>query len=277
MKEEKRLNEKDIINNLNNVFSLFRKCHISCWLTWGTLLGIYRDNKLIDDDIDIAVIYNKKNLEIFKEEAEKNGYKIVNQINSFKVIKDGFSIGCTEYILNKKDKILELKRRFILYPHNFFSRKIFFGLISKMSKSLLHYSIKNIYYNVLYFFLKMFGGFCITSIIPYDEVVPLNYFKYKDMAFYIPNNSETYLKRLYGKNWGTPIKNLGFLSKSNMHNFVGSFDKILVCCPKCKTKYVVDNPHCYKEAIEKFEFECKFCRYVWKEKVSIRGTVLKRI
>ena len=54
-------NNSKIDSNLIETINILEKNNIPYWLCQGTLLGIIRDNKLIDwdHDIDIAVWYSK--------------------------------------------------------------------------------------------------------------------------------------------------------------------------------------------------------------------------
>ena len=53
---------KDSIHLLNEIVDILEKLKINYFLTDGTILGLYREQKFIehDNDIDIALIDNKK-------------------------------------------------------------------------------------------------------------------------------------------------------------------------------------------------------------------------
>lgn len=58
---------KDSIYLLNEIVDILEKLKINYFLTDGTILGLYRDQKFIehDNDIDIALIDNKKILSLY--------------------------------------------------------------------------------------------------------------------------------------------------------------------------------------------------------------------
>lgn len=71
---------KELKKTLNTVFSIFHEMNIEHFPYAGTLLGLYRDKKIIehDDDLDMAVNYNQiyEKFDEFKSLLKKNKFKI---------------------------------------------------------------------------------------------------------------------------------------------------------------------------------------------------------
>lgn len=72
-----KIDEEVIINNLIDVNNTCKEFNVKCWLQDGTLLGLIRDNKLIewDNDADMACHGSDWNPKIL-DELKKKGFRI---------------------------------------------------------------------------------------------------------------------------------------------------------------------------------------------------------
>lgn len=258
------------LKELNFVNKIFENEQIPLWLNWGTLLGLYRDGKFVDDDIDLSTV--QLNKPILKEKynsivnaLKENGFTIEYQTLGFVAEKGNFRAGFGFYDIDRETSCLYQKPLSVDYNYKFFAKKWFFLFM------------KNNPTNLKYFFFKLFGGSIIVTVVPAEMICPLRRLRVNGYHFWIPNKTEEYLEYLYGKNWTIPDPTFPHIfSKKNLGYFKGTFGKFYARCPRCKKSFLADRPD-FNETIEKINMNCIECGHKWKQKVAIRGTVLKWI
>ena len=97
------MNEKKIVAILKELKTIFDKHEIPFWLDWGTLLGVVRDNKLVDEDIDLATwdIYADK-IKSISHELHAKGFETEIKPISIIINKDCFYSGLGFYHLDEE-------------------------------------------------------------------------------------------------------------------------------------------------------------------------------
>ena len=164
------------LNNLLNISKLFK--NIKFFIFYGTLLGMERNNTIIegDDDIDILIDINDKNqvLSLIKKNDdlkinENNSNKYFLQLNK----KTNNILSCIDLYFY----INEDKNDYIIEKHNFLS------------------FIENPNYSIH---------------IPKDLIFPLKYSQmFKEVK--VPNKPDRLCEYLYGPSWKSPLrKNSGY-------------------------------------------------------------------
>lgn len=200
------------VKNSIDLFSLSHTLiHLSKYLKdieyvvfFGSLLGLIRDDELIDgdDDIDLLVNFKYKN-NIIKSLKESNvKFNLNSPVNSSKYFLQG------KYQINKKDVLVDI---------------YFFEYLSK--EKIILKSIKGPLQNNKKFWLY----FDSKSIFPVEK------FNYKNTYINIPQNPKKILKHLYGKTWKIRLKKheeyfqFFLLNKPRIlrNNFLISFVKFL--------------------------------------------------
>lgn len=152
---------------LKNISKVLCNNNINNCLMWGTLLGIYRDNKLIqwdNEDIDFAIF------EPFWKDEDK----------LYKIMKDLFSLG---YLINEVSKnYVCIKQKSLKALH------VDLYLFKEEEKSLTWIGRDKIF------------TFIKTTIFPIGQM------KFEDIVLNIPNNVEETIKQIYGNDWTKPKK-----------------------------------------------------------------------
>tara|TARA_Y100000589_G_scaffold310689_1_gene329308 strand:+ start:8569 stop:9288 length:720 start_codon:yes stop_codon:yes gene_type:complete len=119
------------------ILNLLNSINIDYFISGGTLLGIYRDGKLIewDDDIDIDVLsYSyRKNIKKIIDFAHKNGY-------SYQIGSNYFHPKISLYISNTKVSLAAITRG--LFKRNYFYRSKY-RLPFKICKKSINFKINN--------------------------------------------------------------------------------------------------------------------------------------
>eukprot|EP01084_Bolivina_argentea_P084544 152852_1 len=164
-----------------NIQSILDQHSVCYWLDCGSLLGAFRDNKMIphDWDIDIAVFHNKSLNVLY--EIIKHELKLINKDYCVEYQNDGgavhvslpnigfrtFNTSSTAWSDGEQypSVWLDIYQYKEDHDHNF----------------LLHH------YNDLG--LKKHSK---------NDILPLNKILFEGILSFIPNNAETYLKTLYG-------------------------------------------------------------------------------
>lgn len=212
-------NEKNDINFLNTI-KILEDNKINYWICHGTLLGIVRDNQLIewDHDIDIAIwsdqipkntiiqLFEKDNFKLregFGVERdiisfERDGGRIVD-INFYeKIFREGKYYAYVKWYLPKNYfmKIIDALSNGLNYNGKY---KKIFHLLSFMQNFFIFFKKKLIKYNLFY---REAGYSEPLEFI--EEIHYMNFFKNK---IKIPKYPESYLEYIYGKDWKIPKKN----------------------------------------------------------------------
>jgi lipopolysaccharide cholinephosphotransferase len=173
-------NKKSAENLLSEVTTLLEKNSIDYCLEGGTLLGIYRENRLLpwDSDVDISILSNQlKNTDLIIKELNDKKYRV--RIRKFE--DDDF--------IFKKNKIRLIKVR----------KQYFFGLIK--GTVCLEIFVKYIHENNVYW--KVADKTMVAPKTFYDESKKIDFL---DKKYFIPLKTDEYLTHKYG-NWKTPVKN----------------------------------------------------------------------
>jgi len=142
------------------------------WLDYGTLLGVYRDGKLIsyDTDVDVGVFlkdYSPKIIEAF----EKHGFQYERKI----VVDEG------NYAMEQSFSFRKVKIDLFYY------KKEGDKLISHL------------------FPLDKNKNFVVREI--YTSYSDFKQIEFLDQAFNIPKDTDLRLEETYGKEWKIPISN----------------------------------------------------------------------
>jgi len=261
------------MNCLNEVNQTFKECEIPLWLNFGTLLGIYRDGKLIDDDIDLAtydlnVPWNNSSYKNLEYKLIQKNYSVKNYDLGLIVSKGNFRAGIGFYKVGhipQKPKCLYQENLPVNYMNHKLAKKFYYGFM------------RNKPTNFKYKFFKLLGGYYITHAVPTDLICPLKKIDFDGEKYFIPNKTKHYLKYLYGDNWKTPDPDFPhFVSEENIKKFRGTFSYILVTCPRCNHSFG-ETKHEQNKSIVKINFHCGKCGKNFTEKVFLKGVIQRRV
>lgn len=171
---------------LKNFVDVLNKFDIKYIAVYGTLLGIVRENKILDHDLDIDIGIFREDIEKFlnvEGELLKKGFKIISEVrllNSNELIEKSYlseqKVKIDIYIINKIEDNYKIK--FWLMPDNM---------------SLGEYQKKSGYIDI---YEQVFALFEVTE----------KNIKH-DIKIKIPIKSEKILEDMYGQNWKVPDKN----------------------------------------------------------------------
>lgn len=165
------------IDSLVILFDILNKCGEKCWLDWGTLLGAFREGKIIDDDLDIDVACHFKDDDFFI--CPTHGSKLY-QIEFLRMLQEHF------YIRN-------------IIPNQHFS-----VVPKKQDKFTLNH-IDIGFYNNQSYNNSNFREFFV------DELEQVELYGIK---FPCPRHTTSFLSMRYGNDWETPKP--GFSPTSNV-------------------------------------------------------------
>lgn len=268
------LEVKEILDNNNIPF----------WLYLGTLLGVVRDGKIIenDTDIDIAtwIMYEEKVKKLTSLFIEK-GFSVSFHIDGVSLTKNNVPVSFGFFEKNEINNVATLKFCFY-FNKNIVTKAMFYLILNAKSGSFVSkMPFKTIIYNLSYFFYRLSGAFGITAVIPLEYILPLKKIQFHSKTFSVPNNKEECLRYLYGDDWKTPKQcfNISSDSKYPYSHFKGTFYKILVSCKHCHKEQVIDNPHKKDDNLPEVinhQITCKYCKHKWYEKVFVLGTIVRR-
>ena len=217
--------ENEYVQVLNEIKKIFEKNKIPIWLEDGTLLGAYRDKKIIEGDefdIDIGILKSsiKKKLQRKKLSLDlsKKGFSTFFFWDVINIVKGKIGIDVI-IIHDSKEAAFKFRERSdgdkskeFLRWMNKLKTVEYYGPISLDKKGIFKI------FNFLPNFLKRGLYSLFLSIVPkdkrpfyYELKIDKKYFsnlknlRYYGMSFYIPNYVEEYLTLNYG-NWKEPIK-----------------------------------------------------------------------
>jgi len=215
------MKEEGVMENLRVVKDVFDKNNIIFWLDQGTLLGAFRDGKIIewDIDVDLGTWY-------------KNATQIASTFTEFK--KRGFNV-----VLNKKQAVMTIQKldcniNIVLYREKGNYAWMVWIVVSKRKignilkrciniSSLRAYAKKEkMFARKSKYFLSLFPstltqhvtdiawlalqrlGYIVPVVIPKYHFEKLSTIQFYGMPFNIPSDVEKYLEYKYGTNWRTP-------------------------------------------------------------------------
>ena len=215
--------------NFITIINLFNGNNIPYWICHGTLLGIVRDNKLIewDHDIDIAVWADTVKKEYITNLISKANFKlrpgfmVKDDIISFD--KDGGRIVDINFYNKIKSETNQKEMAYVYWfvPKNILMKLIdaisisdkyngkfkrlinFFGFMQKLMLKLKKSLINN------NFFYKEAG---YTE--PFELVQNIKKIKFHGLEIKVPSQAEKYLEYLYGPDWETPKRNYSWFKDS---------------------------------------------------------------
>lgn len=177
----------EALKDISKVFTTYEK-KIEVWLAFGTLLGAYRENKIIDYDydLDFGIMDSDMSLD-FIQYMSINGFKL----------KKYFIIKSIDPLLN--DFVSEytfLYKGFVLIDFFVFKEidnKISAHLFDAEDGLTWNETLKK-YNNGLRVVKRSFSKFNLKKISFYDSV------------FLIPEDIDAYLREAYGEDFMTPKK-----------------------------------------------------------------------
>lgn len=199
------------IQTIKQVANLLEQLNFEYWIDSGTLLGLYRDSKLIesDKDIDISIIQNENQINDLVELLKKKGFgkvflkKYNNKIHKIKILRKIGQRTVDISIFRKFEDellmpVLRLEKIFDnLKKFNFFIVvKLLFAKTFIILSKWLDYEID--------FNSAMFKSLIRKKELwcyPSDMVLPS--IKSSRYGFYYPKNTDSFLIFRYG-DWKTP-------------------------------------------------------------------------
>jgi len=202
---------------LLKIIGFFDKENIHYWIDHGTLLGIYRDGKLIewDNDIDISLHKNEwddiskrlDNLKFTNYHIRKS-WRVIKLIpNNKKLRKIDIS-----YYYYKNDKYI---KRFggRAIEVNYY-RKVLLYIIEKLSR-LNKKTLRSNFFARILKTLKGYSSPTVKSKVPKRFFEQFSFIEYLNKKIRIPNDVEGYLKFRYGKDWKSPVKEWNHIYDDN--------------------------------------------------------------
>ena len=208
--------------NFIAAINIFNSNNIPYWVSAGTLLGIVRDNKLIewDHDIDIAVwsdVVEKKYITNLLSKANfkmKRPFMVKNGVLHF--IKDGGRIVDVNFYQKIKLKSNKREMAYVewLTPRNICMKLVnaisnadkYDGKFKKIIKIFCFAQKPAIILKKL--FIKI--GLCYKRFgyaVPVDLFQNIKKIEFHGLEIKIPLKAREYLEFMYGPNWQIPKKN----------------------------------------------------------------------
>ena len=221
--------------NFINVVKIFNKKKIFYWIGHGTLLGIIRDNKLIDwdHDLDFGLWNHQHKKSNFIKLLEEEGFTYRNDLGFGKKYdqmsfdkKGGRRVDLNFYQKGKSangEKIAFTKWG---YPKNFIM-----SLIDAISNAKNYNSKYKIIINNLVIFEKFAQNLkkyltkkkVFYKVAGYKQPMSLlNNFKkitFQGVKFNIPSNPIRYLEYIYGNSWKVPQKKFYWWKLKNLKKY----------------------------------------------------------
>ena len=183
-----------MLSLLNKVVDSLENIGEKPFLNGGTLLGMYRDGKLIDYDCDADIAILMKDRNNLDEYIQKLLQTILKDNNNLDYYIGHFPGEVNHYsaiVFADKTSKLHIDLAF-MYDDNYFednpNKKYYIGFFTSMS--------------------PMFFSFDKFSLVRK---------KFCGKDYWIPDNSEHYLEQLYSKDWKKPLKRWNtFISAPNL-------------------------------------------------------------
>lgn len=241
----KQKRHDDEVLALSKVFEVFKKYNVQIWLDQGTLLGLYRDNRLLpvnwDHDIDLGVwlsSYQKARFDLVRELSEL-GWQ-TRQLGTRSLCLRPADVRCRPlsiaFYISKDDKALKYycpsNKSLIWKVANKIARFFEMAMVRNTKKSFVRYKNSHPYiilfsfYCILFkwqFFYRMhiqlalffrmltFNNLKINIECPIHHFQSLDDFIFQEKCLLIPTDTKGYLEFKYGKTWRVPRKKWNFL------------------------------------------------------------------
>lgn len=220
------MNEQAALENLKEIKDIFDKIGVEFWLDHGTLLGAFRDGKIIewDSDVDLGTWYDnaKKITSAFPEFKKRGFWAYLNKKEGTMGAKrHGCHTGVSLY-RKRNDyawtvhQIREIKYTriekllhwlfHILEPMTFVKPEWKSTRKSEPFSSLLPFTLKRLSADIMWSILDRRGHF-IPLAIPITYFEKLSTIQFYGIEFKTPFNVEKYLNYRYGGDWKIPRKN----------------------------------------------------------------------
>ena len=214
---------------LKSVDGICRKHNIPYWLSSGTLLGAVRHGGFIpwDDDLDIEMLREDylRLIPILRKELpsnfmlqddmseekypylyvkirDKNSY--INEHVDYSIIQKGLFIDI--FPLESSYNILYIVsyRLYGLCLRLYFNKHLF-----NLVKRILLYVIYPVFRLISMFsnqnVLRHTLGMTFLKDRNLKDIFPLKEMKFEDLSFFVPNNYDSYLTKMYGKYMSLPV------------------------------------------------------------------------
>lgn len=157
------------------IIKLLNENKVDNWfISYGTLLGIVRDNQCIDGDDDVDIVIDKKNYEIVKKILQEHNIKIEDATAITAFYPEGICLLDTKEIL--KTKPCEKYCSVDFYMSNLDDNGNF------------HDTWENVIWSNCY-----------------NNKNELIEYAFRGEKLYLPNNYETKLSNRYGEDWRIPL------------------------------------------------------------------------
>ena len=218
---------------IHQVLELLDELSVKYWIDQGSLLGFYRDGKLMewDKDFDLGVIYESQyQMSTICEHLSKK-FSYCHYDRFYKAIKNFFNVNKEEqwaidisfhykidghYVKHWPDyhAMSYLKRWAYEVFHKYLSNPV----VMPLSRNLVKKSIVKF---LQFFFTKiplttqenLHVKFipCITLMTPVDYFENTKKFSIDNYTYIVSKNVEQYLHFKYGENWKTPNSTWDYL------------------------------------------------------------------
>jgi hypothetical protein len=208
LRSDKRMSEKEQekhnafkLEFLKKQIDLCKKHDVKGFLDYGSLLGIYRDGKLIanDNDTDIGILGETVTKEFLEDVAKEfevwRPTNIQTLINKMFNEKDDYHqipyVGIGYLLSNgKKASVKSKSGKKVTVPGDFF----FYYPYTENKR------------------ITRWPGWEV-QLTPAKYFDKLSSIKYDGYTFPIPSSTDEYLEYIYGEDWGTPKSNAGVNQK----------------------------------------------------------------
>jgi phosphorylcholine metabolism protein LicD len=166
-KIDKKLFKENLIELMSDIYAKTSKHNIDIWINYGTLLGQYRENKIIDHDYDIDLA------------TMENNYHLIKQILDYE--------------------------KYWITPVNFLGYK-FIKVMNRETGVYLDIDFYRIQKNNLRICMPSFLNKPNERKYDRTFVFPLRQVMFESVNVQIPNKPEKILPRYYGPTFMTPDK-----------------------------------------------------------------------
>lgn len=179
------------------------------WISFGSLLGLIRDGKLIDwdDEVDICVRRDQINediLEILAMEAQSLGFMVTKLRDNYQFSRSGgrkIDLNILQPKIVKGEVVLDLVWD-IYFVQTKLHRKIISRLMREIDRCMIY-----LFLPAWRTFVTKFGYYGQLRYRTKSEWVENTFeYKYGSEIAYLPIGYENLLVAIYGKDWKIPRK-----------------------------------------------------------------------